>query len=222
MLIWSQRPTATLVAGFHTWLTLKRHVCKGEKGIMILAPMTSKRTSEPEDEEKVEDQAFRYFRPVYVFDVSQTDGEDLPALTQQLSGDDAGIWLLLSAVAEGEGITTSREARPDESANGFYVRSERRIWVCPALEPLQAAKTLAHELSHHFARHQEQGHNRDEAEMIAESSAFIVMAHLGQDSGEYSFGYLASWGDAKLFRQRLHDIHATAQELIARIDNATR
>ena len=124
---------------------------------------------------------------------------------------------MLVAVASAESLSISREARPDEAANGFYVRSERRIWVSPDLEPLQAAKTLAHELSHHFAKHDEKEHSREEAEMIAESSAFIVMAHLGQDSGEYSFGYLASWGDAKLFRQRLEDIHATAEALVAHI-----
>lgn len=220
MLIWSQKPDAELVAGFQTWKRLNRYVCKGETGIMILAPMTGKRRSEAEDDDKEnEEQSFRHFKPVYVFDVSQTDGEDLPSPSQRLSGDDAGIWLLLSQIAAAEGITVSRDEVPGQSANGFYVRSERRIWVCPALEPLQAAKTLAHELSHHFAHHQEHGHSRDEAEMIAESSAFIVMAHLGQDSGDYSFGYLASWGDAKLFRQRLHEIHATAQQLIGKLSD---
>jgi hypothetical protein len=53
--------------------------------------------------------------------------------------------------------------------------------------------------------------------MVAESSAYVVMSHLGCDSGEYSFGYLASWGDAKLFKQRLGDIHETAEALISSI-----
>ena len=218
ILIWSQKPDAGLVAGFNTWKRLNRYVCKGEKGIMILAPMTGKRRSEAEEDEENEEQSFRYFKPVYVFDVSQTEGEDLPSPNQRLTGDDDGVWSVLETVARAEAISINREALPGQSANGFYVRSERRIWVSPDLEPLQAAKTLAHELSHHFAHHQEQGHSRDEAEMIAESSAFIVMSYLGKDSGDYSFGYLASWGDAKLFRQRLHEIHATAQELIGRIE----
>jgi antirestriction protein ArdC len=217
ILIWSQKPIAQLVAGFHTWLKLKRYVRKGEKGIMILAPMAHRRKVEEQEDENDEG-ARLYFRPVYVFDVSQTEGEELPSPVTKLKGDDAGLWQALAAIASAQGLTVSREARPGEAANGFYVRAERRIWVSPDLEPLQSAKTLAHELSHHFGRHDEKSHSRDEAEMIAESSAFIVMAHLGQDSGEYSFGYLASWGDSKLFRQRLEDIHETAEVLIANLD----
>ena len=216
MLIWTQRPHAQLVAGFHTWLTLGRHVRKGEKGIMILAPMTHKRKAESQDDES-EEQTHLYFRPVYVFEVTQTEGNELPSPVRKLQGDDAGRWVRLAEVASAEGLTVSREARPDESANGFYLRTERRIWVSPNLEPLQAVKTLAHELSHHLANHTEKQHSRDEAEMVAESSAFVVMAHLGSDSGEYSFGYLASWGDAKLFRHRLQDIHETADALICKL-----
>lgn len=219
ILIWSQKPDAQLVAGFHTWKKLNRHVSKGAKGIMILAPMTGKRPANQEKDGDVEEQTFRYYRPVFVFDVSQTEGEDLPSPNQRLTGDDAGIWRILEGVARAESLTISGEELAGQAANGFYVRSERRIWVSPDLEPLQAAKTLAHELSHHFAHHQERAHSRDEAEMIAESSAFIVMSYLGKDAGEYSFGYLASWGDVAVFRQRLHDIHATAQEIIGHIES---
>lgn len=93
------------------------------------------------------------------------------------------------------------------------------VWVSPELEPVHAAKALAHELSHHFADHEKQQHNRHEAEMVAESSAYVVMSHLGCDSGEYSFSYLASWGDAKQFKQRLQDIHATAEVIISRLES---
>ncbi len=219
MLIWTQRPDAQLVAGFHTWRTIGRSVRKGEKGIVILAPMAHKRKDENNADEE-EGESHLYFRPVYVFDVSQTDGKDLPSPVRTLVGDAPGLWETLKTVADAEGIAVSREALPGQSANGFYVRIQRQIWVSPELESLQAAKTLAHELSHHFARHDENSHSREEAEMIAESSAFVVMAHLGCDSGEYSFGYLASWGDAKLFRLRLQDIHATAESLIAKLDGS--
>jgi hypothetical protein len=216
ILIWSQRPNAELVAGFHTWRTLGRSVLKGEKGLVILAPMAYRRKDENKDDVE-EGEPHLYFRPVYVFDVSQTDGKDLPSPVRTLEGDDARLWETLKTVADAEGLAVSREALPTESANGLYSRTQRQIWVSPKLEPLQAAKTLAHELSHHFAKHNENAHSREEAEMIAESSAFIVMAHLGCDSGEYSFGYLASWGDTKLFRMRLQDIHVTADLFIARL-----
>ena len=118
MLIWMQRPNAQLVAGFHTWLTLQRHVRKGEKGIMILAPMTHKRKVEKQDDEN-EEQTHLYFRPVFVFDVTQTEGEPLPSPVAKLTGDDVGQWASLALVAGTEGLVVSREARPDELANGF-------------------------------------------------------------------------------------------------------
>ena len=107
-------------------------------------------------------------------------GEELLSPVQKLNGHDGGTWEALAAIASAQGLTVNREATPGEDANGFYVRAERRIWVSPYLQPLQSAKTLAHELSHHFAKHAEKSHSRDEAEMIAESSAFVVMAHLGK------------------------------------------
>jgi antirestriction protein ArdC len=80
LLIYSQRPQATHVAGFHAWLRMRRYVRKGEKGIVILAPMVGRRKSDQPDDELVEDEQTRIFgfRTAYVFDVSQTDGELLP------------------------------------------------------------------------------------------------------------------------------------------------
>src|SRR5216683_3959391 len=77
LLIYSQRPDATHVAGFHTWLKLRRYVRKGEKGIVILAPMVGKKKSGDELDEDAHTRLFG-FRAAYVFDVSQTDGEPLP------------------------------------------------------------------------------------------------------------------------------------------------
>src|SRR3954452_8432417 len=120
MLIWMQRPNAQLVAGFHTWLALQRHVRKGEKGIMILAPMTHSRKVEKLNDEN-EEQTRLYFRPVYVFDVTQTEGEPLPSPVSKRMGKDVGLRASLALVADAEGLAVGREARPDESANGFYV-----------------------------------------------------------------------------------------------------
>lgn len=219
MLIWTQRPNARQVAGYHTWQSVKRYVRKGEKGIMILAPMTGKRKRDAEDGESEEEARFTYFRPVYVFDESQTDGEDLPSPVDELAGaDSSGLWGRLAEIARCERLSITREAKPDEKANGFYRRADGMIWISSELQPMQAVKTLAHELSHHFAKHDEKRHTRDECEMIAESSAYIVMSHLGFNSGEYSFGYLASWGDAKLFRERLNDVHETADAILSALE----
>lgn len=222
ILIWSQRPNARMVAGFRAWTKLGRHVRKGEKGIMILAPMPTTRTKDQNGNVDEDAEQVVYFRPVYVFDVSQTEGEPLPSPTELLTGDDAGLWPRLAALASRENLVLDREQLSGIGANGFYIRKGHRIWVSPELEPLQAAKTLAHELGHHFARHDEKAHGREDAEMIAESVAFVVMAYLGQDSGRFSFGYLASWGDAKLFRHHLEEVNATASKLIQALETPVR
>ena len=97
MLIWLQCPDATHVAGFHTWLSLGRHVRKGEKGIRIFAPMPYRRTVSTVDEETgiTEEEEINglRFRAVSVFDISQTDGDDLPEPpVTLLSGDDTSLW----------------------------------------------------------------------------------------------------------------------------------
>ncbi len=214
MLIFCQKPDAQMVAGFHRWLELKRYVRKGEKGIMILAPMMGKKQ---EAEEGEEDKPARlFFKGVYVFDVSQTEGEDLPAFAPELAGEDsAGNWNRLMNIASAEGLTLSRETETT-AANGWYSRSRHTIWIDPNLSPLQSVKTLAHELSHHFANHPE-SQARGEKEMVAESSAYVVMNHLGLSSDSYSFDYLASWGDDKTFRAALNEIIKTANIIIERL-----
>lgn len=210
LLVMLQRPDATQVAGFHTWLNLKRPVRKGEKGIRILAPMVRK--ADPDDDD--DDSTRIYFKVVSVFDVTQTDGEPLPSPVKLLDGDDAGLYDRLLSVAQSEGLSVDR--MPGEShANGFYQADAKRIWINPDLpSPLQAAKTLAHELSHHFAEHSANGHCRGEAETIAEASAFIVLNHFGFDSGAYSFGYVATWADAATFKAKLTEIQRTAAHII--------
>ncbi|KKM03205.1 hypothetical protein LCGC14_1776750 [marine sediment metagenome] len=209
ILIWSQHPTATRVAGFHTWRKLGRHVLKGEKGIGILAPRPYRRTEEKDGEEEVIEGC--YFKPVHVFDVSQTDGKELPAApVTELDGSDDGLFASLAAIATGEGIALDRTPNAS-SANGFY--RPGTIWVKPEASPLMATKTLAHELGHHFAGHVS-GQCRGEQETIAEAVAYIVLAYVGIDAGSYSFGYLASWSDPKVFRAKLGEIHAAANRII--------
>lgn len=218
MLIWVQCPNATHVAGFHTWLSLDRHVRRGEKGIRIFAPMPYRRTVSTFDEEteEFEEQEIGQirFRAVSVFDISQTDGADLaePPVTL-LAGDDAGLWQSLAAAARTERLTIDRKPGRGGAggANGWYDRIGREIWVDPDLAPVMAAKTLCHELAHHHAEHID---TRQEHETIAESVAYVVLGHYGIDAGDYSFGYLASWSDLRTFRSKLADIHTIASRII--------
>ena len=218
MLIWVQCPNATHVAGFHTWLSLGRHVRKGEKGIRIFAPMPYRKTVSTFDEETEEFEEHEIgqirFRAVSVFDISQTDGADLaePPVTL-LSGDDVGLWQTLAAVAQTERLTIDRKPGRGGAggANGWYDRIGREIWIDPDLEPVMAAKTLCHEIAHHHAEHID---SRQEHETIAESVAYVVLGHFGIDAGDYSFGYLACWSDVATFRAKLADIQTIAGQII--------
>ena len=117
MLIWCQRPDATQVAGFRSWLKLGRYVRRGEKGISILAPMPWKKT----DEENEEVLSGINFKVVHVFDVIQTEGADLPTLTTTLAGDAEELVARLYTVAEDEGLTftaTTKESMPSATTCG--------------------------------------------------------------------------------------------------------
>lgn len=215
ILIWTQCPEATRVAGFRTWLTLGRHVRKGETGIRIFAPMRLRRASSTKDEDERDTDLLR-FRPVTVFDISQTEGEELPSPPiTHLVGDEIGLWEGLTALAKDQGLRVDRGVHIGENGpNGFYDRSRRLIWVDPDLPPVMASKTLCHEIAHHFADHVD---TRQEHETVAESVAFIVLGHFGIDASNYSLGYLAGWSDLATFKAMLACIQAIANRIIESI-----
>ena len=183
MLITMQRPDATHVAGFGTWRSLGRQVRQGEKAISILAPMMA---LDNEGERRV-----RGFRWVNVFDVSQTDGDELPAPVRILDGDDPDRLVdALGAVAAALGLLVV-EDRLATGVNGELRWASSTIVLAPSNPCIQKAKTIAHELGH-FLLHRHEP-DRARAEIEAESVAFVVLAHLGIDSTPYSAGYLSSW-----------------------------
>jgi len=189
MLIAWQRPTATQVAGFRAWQKMGRQVRKGEKAIWILAPMVYKVTDPKDGEERV---VIRGFKSVPVFDVAQTDGDDLPTVCNRLQGDDPdGLFDTLVSVAESIGYRVEVTIL-DAGINGDCTYSERRIRVETRNTPAQRVKTLAHELAHALL-HEDRTMPRALAELEAESVAYIVCQALGIDSGDYSFGYVATW-----------------------------
>ena len=219
LLIMMQRPDATRVAGFKAWQRLGRQVRRGERAIRIFAPMVYRaRDEDGEDDEQARRVAG--FRTVSVFDVSQTDGDELPEFTfaERLEGDDdGGLFVRLAALAERNGLQVSRRpelARGD--TNGYYTGS--MIWVRPDVSARMAAKTMAHELGHHFAGHA-LGSCREAREITAESVAFVTLGHYGIDTGAYSFGYLLSWADdAAQLRERLGRVLELANTIIDGVD----
>jgi antirestriction protein ArdC len=194
LLILLQRPDATRVAGFHSWLTLGRHVRKGEKGIVILAPIARRMRVEDENgDEHVIVGVATAFRTAHVFDVSQTDGADLPSVTDRLSGDDPDeFYSQLVSAARSIGFTVD-QADLDGGVNGDCRHSKKSIRVDARNEHAQQIKTLAHELAHAILHGDGFTGAREIAELEAESVAYIVCQSIGLDSSAYSFGYVASW-----------------------------
>lgn len=208
MLIALQRPDASRVAGFKTWLTMGRAVQKGEHGIRILAPMVLNRRDK--DGEATGD-TFMAFRAVAVFDVAQTAGDELPEITSLLTGNGPqGAYSALERFAVSQGFTVNVEATGE--ANGWCRHTDKVIAIKDTNDELMQVKTLAHEIGHALM-HDASELDRPLKELEAESVAFVVCRALGIDSGDYSFGYVAGWardGDAaikalKASAARIHD-----------------
>jgi antirestriction protein ArdC len=188
LLIATQCQEATRVAGFNAWRKINRFVRKGEKAIWILAPMVYK-NADPEDGEN--DRVIRGFKFVPVFDVAQTDGEELPSICTRIGGEDpAGHFAQLVTVAQSIGFTVEHHEF-DGSTNGDCSHSEHRIRVENRNTPAQRVKTLAHEVAHALLH--EKFESRVVSELEAESVAYVVCRSIGIDSSDYSFGYVATW-----------------------------
>ena len=223
MLIMLQKPEATRVAGYTTWKNLGRYVRKGEKGIAILAPcMPPKQTKvvDSEDEENNDESLVEirpiYFRVVHVFDISQTQGRELPEVAvPTLAGEaDEGLFSSVLSLAKSQGLDVSFESRPQQNPDIKGTYSGKTIWVRSEESQAQQLKTLLHEMGHYYSEGVFRMPRRN-AETIAESVAFTVGAHFGFDSGVRSFPYVALWAqDKKVLEQNLSDIRKVSTKII--------
>lgn len=242
LLIMMQKPEATMCQSFTGWKETKRFVRKGEKGIRILAPSPYKMQKEQDkvdasgktvldkDGEPLKETAevtINAFKPVSTFDISQTDGEPIPALgVNELTGSVEGYETLLAAIKEVVPVPISFE-QIDSGAKGFYHLEENRIVVQEGMSESQTVKTLLHEASHQAlhsrtamdASGEKKSKNQKETE--AESVAYVVCQHYGIDTSDYSFPYVATWSADKEtpeLKASLDTIRRTASELIVKID----
>jgi len=198
VLIWSQKPDATYVAGMKTWNSLGRKVKKGSKGIAIFAPMIGKkrRNEEEKSKEAEEEKTLVGFRAVYVWDVSQTEGDPLPEMKMgKIHGDRDGK-ALLEKILSSSPVPVTFE--PLEDKRGAYFLKEKKIIVSMDLNPVEQCKTLFHELAHHLAlstvmKEDFSSEGRSSHEVLAEGAAYMACSSFGIDSSEYSFSYLAAW-----------------------------
>jgi antirestriction protein ArdC len=191
-LIVAQRPNARLVAGYRKWQELGRQVQKGEKGIAILAPIVKR------DDEDTDLKVIVGFRTVKVFDIGQTEGAAIPQPDppKLLEGDSPSISAALGALedyCQDIGLQLRRDLDHTE-ALGVYRPTTKSISLRSDLSKLQELKTLTHELAHALLH--DLSSERSQAELEAESCAFLVLHDLGLDTNQYSFAYLAHWADS--------------------------
>lgn len=197
--------TITRVGGVRTWNALGRRVRKGESGYQILAPMW-RRLSEDEaaaigpaayDAQGRPQKVIRGYKIEYVFDVAQTEGDELPvslAPDTLTGGDPAGLFDRLGELVTAEGYRIERHPEAGTS-QGWTNYAERTVSVRPDVDPAQAAYVLAHELGHIRARHDEREISRPQRETEADSIAYVVCTALGLDSDISSVPYVAGWSD---------------------------
>ena len=232
-LILMQNPEASHVASFKKWKDeFERSVNKGEKSLRIFAPITLKRrdpkTNEPLLDENGNEQTFMSFKLVPVFDVSQTNGKELPRPIYELEGtyeDYGNLYKSAKEVSEANGVPLSF-SKDTKGSNGFYSVNNNEIVIKQGMSEQQTLKTIFHEMAHsdlhNMEKLQETPLKRSTAELQAESVAFVVASHYGLDTSEYSFGYLATWTDDPSglsdLEGQIKIVQKEADSLISRID----
>lgn len=220
ILLWTQNPNVTHVAGYRAWKKLGRQVRRGEKCLRVLAPCTYKTTDEDTGEDR---QVIRGFRAVAVFDISQTDGDPLPkAPVTTLTGEVPRLFRhQLACLIRAEGFTFRLGPMPagHEEANGITDWGTRTVTVRDDLTDAQAAKTTAHELAHVLLHGPDCRLARGTREIEAESVAYLVSASAGLDASGYSFGYVAGWagGDLEAITDTASRVLDTARGITARL-----
>ncbi|WP_416340740.1 PBECR4 domain-containing protein [Streptococcus sanguinis] len=234
-MILRQNPRASHVASFKKWKDeFSRSVNKGEKALRIFAPITVKKrdpkTNEPLLDKDGKEITYTSFKLVPVFDVSQTDGKELPKPVYELKGsyqDYGNLYKSAKEVSEANGVPISF-SEDTKGAKGYYSPVSNEIVIKKGLSEQHTLKTIFHEMAHsdlhNLEKRAETPFNLSTAELQAESVAFVVSSHYGLDTSEYSFGYLANWtqdprGLSDLEGQ-IKIVQKEADSLIARIDQA--
>ena len=252
MLIYLQRPDASLVAGFQKWKNqFGRHVKTGERGITIIAPTPFKKKIEEvkldpdtkapmldKDGQQIMEEkeiSIPMYKPVKVFDVVQTDGKPLPQLAATLTGSVEQYEVMTEAVRRSAPVPISFKAI-DTKLDGFFSPPEQAITIREGMSQVQTICAMIHEVAHsklhNYEKQQaEASAGKDGAEIVkkdrnteeveAESISYAVCQYYGIETGENSFGYIASWSDGKELKElraSLETINRTASELISDID----
>ena len=244
VLIHMQKPDATLVAGFNKWKNqFGRNVIKGEHGIKIIAPTPFKKKIEQEKldpdtqlpmldaDGKVitEEKTIQIpmYKPVTVFDVSQTEGKPLPQLAHDLSGNVANYDVFMEALRRSSPVPISIEVMGG-GMDGYFDLEHQDIAIRKGMSEVQTVSAVIHEMAHALLHNRTKDTeektpelSRSTEEVQAESISYAVCAYYGIATGDNSFGYIASWSKDKTLpelRESLEVISKTADGLINDID----
>lgn len=224
ILIAMQCPQASQVASFATWKKLGIKVKKGSKAIKILCPVPYSYIKEEDTDEgkKEVTKSGLTFKLGNVFDVSQTDGE-APSLVNKLKGNSDEMKNLIEKIIKKSDIPIEIDAAlNDKPENGYYSLVKNDIHIKESLDDAHKIKTIVHELAHSKLHSlDKKGYTRNEAEVQAESVAFVTCNYIGLDTSDYSFGYIASWSSGKNTKElkaSLNIIEKASKELISFIE----
>ena len=247
LLIAMQKPDASLIAGFTAWKNqFQRNVKKGEKGIKIIAPSPFKikqetekidpqtqtpvigKDGKPVTEEK--EITIPAYKVVSVFDVSQTEGRELPNIAvDALTGDVEQYSDFFAALEKTSPVPIGFE-KIEGGAHGYYHLEDKRIALGEGMSELQTLKTAIHEIAHAKLHDIDLNAPKDEQqprvdrrtrEVEAESVAYTVCQHYGLDTSDYSFGYVAGWSSGRELaelKSSLETIRSAAADIINSID----
>jgi antirestriction protein ArdC len=218
LLIVKQRPNASRVAGYRTWLSFGRQVGLGEKGIMILAPMLAKRTEKTEESPSTnETRSVARYRAVYVWDETQTAGKALPDIGQ-VTGEPSVYLQHLETFVRANGIVLNYS---EAIAPAKGTAEEGKITLLPNQTPAEMFATLVHELAHamlHQSDRRKQTTKRIR-ETEAEAVAFVVCKAIGLETNTAAQDYVGLYGgDAKVLLGSLEFIQQTASRILEAIE----
>ena len=235
-LILAQNPEAKQVASFKQWKeNFGRHVKKGEKALRIFKPMTKIKKDEnnqPILDKNGKPETVTFFGLVPVFDVSQTEGKEMPKaaeVKEQLTDlDYANLYRALMSIAK-ENDVSVRFEEMENNKHGYYSVPENQIVLrSNEMNKAQIIKTFLHEMAHAELHHadnpQKENLTRSTAELQAESVAYVVSSYYGIDTSEYSFNYLSGWSADKEtladLEAQLDIVQQEAKSLMVRMDQA--
>ena len=223
LLIYLQMKNATKVAGFKTWQSMGRKVKAGEKGIQIIYPIkrsfTKINKKQDANEELEEKKIVEYYlyRPTYVFDVSQTEGDPLPLESRNLNTNNKQeLFDLLCSFSR----FPIKEMELFGDTKGYWHPKKKYIVLEKRLSIDDKVTVLIHELTHALYDDFDYSENRNLSETFVESVAFVVADYFGLDNSNYSFNYITYWakGNEKEFLSLGDKIQKTANEFIKSLE----